>query len=47
MLDTVLPWAQRDFPDKLTCCPDFHAERLCTRAAARSACSAATRAARR
>ena len=28
MLDTVLPWAQRDFPDQLDVLPDFHAERV-------------------
>ena len=28
MLDTVLPWAQRDFPDRLDVLPGFHAERV-------------------
>ena len=27
MLDTVLPWAQRDFGDRLQVLPGFHAER--------------------
>ena len=28
MLDTVLPWAQRDFGDRLQVLPGFHAERV-------------------
>ena len=28
MLDTVLPWAQRDFPDRLDVLADFRAERI-------------------
>ena len=27
-LDTVLPWAQRDFPGRLDVLPDFHADRI-------------------